>query len=138
MREDETRARLAGIDVAWHGETMESRIHCIACLVRVAAAIHVGNLQRREVFRVGADRRVAGEGIATVFHLQPDRLDALVVEIEAEDAGGFVAPGNGCGDVDRPVRFPLGASEEGARIDGLVQVGLAATAGQPGGQCHGY
>jgi hypothetical protein len=34
--------------------------------------------------------------------------------------------------VDRPIGLPLGASEEGARVDGLVQVGFAAACGDQG------
>ncbi len=137
VREHEARLRLPGLDVAGHGEVVESLVHRTARFFRVAAAVHVGHLERREVLRVGADGCVTGHRVARVLDLQPDGLDALVVEVDAEDPLGLVAPGNGRGDVDRSVGLAFGAREEGAGVDGLVQVGSAAAAGQPGSNCQG-
>jgi hypothetical protein len=84
MREHETRARFTGRDIAWHREVVEALVHYLARLLRVTTAVHVRDFERREVFRVGTDWRVAGEHVGTVLDLQPDRLDALVVEVDTE------------------------------------------------------
>ena len=58
------------------------------------AFVQEGHFQGRKVFRVQPGRQEVDRSLAAILDLQPERLDAALVEVDAEDGSGFVRAGD--------------------------------------------
>jgi hypothetical protein len=59
--------------------------------------MRIGHLEGREIESVRADRSISNLLRTVVLDLEPDRLNALVIELDAEDCSGFLSPRHGGG-----------------------------------------
>ena len=80
VREDQSGTGFAGRDPAHHGIFVEPALHGLPRFPCKATAIHPGDLERRIVIGIDTPQRQAQAVGPTIGDLEPDRLDALLVQ----------------------------------------------------------
>jgi hypothetical protein len=96
VRVDEAGDGLPGRDraAAVEAEGFEVLAQRRIAFVVERALVQKGDFERREIFRVQPGRQEVERSLAVVLDLQPERLDAVPVEVDAENGSGFVLAGD--------------------------------------------
>ncbi|MBA7670090.1 hypothetical protein ES703_78233 [subsurface metagenome] len=98
--EDKARPDTARTNVDSLTSLMEMPVHRLVSGRRVGKVIHIGDLKWCKVVRVKPERQKPHRIFILVFDLQPDRLDALPVQIDTKKRSTLLSAGHSCCDTD--------------------------------------
>ncbi len=96
---------------------MEPALHLVVTAAAEFLAVPVRHFDGREVIPVDAPERGTQRLPGLVFHLQPDRLYALVVERDARQRLGFPGVRHGRGHANTIAFLGLRALQEAGAVD---------------------